>query len=613
MKSALRLIKLVKEYKGSLGLYTIFVILSSIFGIVSVAMVIPFLNVIFDRDADVPSADVGNISNDASDIFDKLLNIIKNIKETDGPENALLYISIGIVILFFLKNLFRYLAIQILTPVRSGIIFRLRKNMFDKINRLQIGFFTEQRKGDLLTRLSSDIGEVEWAILASLSSVIENPIKIVLSIAFLFTISVELSLIMILVLPISGFLIGRVGKTLRKSGYDSQSVVDKIMSLAEEVIGGSKIIRAFNAEAFVAKKYDGLNKEFTRIHMKMLNRKELSSPMGEFLGSLVVALIMYLGGLLILSNLKTGAGGLTPETFIAFILTFSQLISPAKAMANTVYNLQKGMSSLDRIEELLDQEEKILESENPISIKEFNKEIELKNLSFSYDNEKVLSDVNLKINKGETVAIVGPSGAGKSTLSDLIPRFYDVTEGSILIDGLDIRTLSIKELRDLMGIVPQTSILFNDTILNNICFGDENPDIERAKIAAKNAYADVFIDQLENGYETLAGEGGSRLSGGQRQRIAIARALYKNPQILILDEATSALDSESEKMVQWALDKLMQNRTSIVIAHRLSTIRNASKIVVMEAGIVIEQGSHDELMTKNGMYYKMIQMQSFAE
>lgn len=613
MKSAIRLIQLVKDYKGSLGLYTFFVILSSIFGIVSVAMVIPFLNVIFDRESANQNAQISSVSDDASGIFDQLLSLVKNIKESDGPENALLYISIGIVILFFLKNLFRYLAIQILTPVRSGIIFKLRQKMFDKINRLQIGFFTEQRKGDLLTRISSDIGEVEWAILASLAAIIENPIKIVLSIVFLFTISFELSLIMILVLPISGLLIGRVGKTLRKSGYDSQSVVDKIMSLTEEVIGGSKIIRAFNAENYVTKKYGKLNHEFTAIHMKMLNRKELSSPMGEFLGSLVVAAIMYAGGLLILKNLNGTGGGLTPETFIAFILTFSQLISPAKAMANTVYNLQKGMSSLDRIEELINQEERILEVENPSHISGFNSELVLKDVSFSYENEYVLSNIDLSILKGQTIAIVGPSGAGKSTLSDLLPRFYDVTEGAILIDGLDIRKASISSLRSLMGIVPQTSILFNDTILNNICFGDENPNLERAKLAAKNAYADVFIDQLENGYETMAGEGGSRLSGGQRQRIAIARALYKNPEILILDEATSALDSESEKMVQRALDTLMDNRTSIVIAHRLSTIRKANTILVMEAGIIIEKGTHEELMNREGVYYKMVQLQSFVQ
>lgn len=612
MKSAIRILGLVKDYKSSLVFYSISIILSSFFGIVSVAMVIPFLNVIFDREVDNSSSDMASISNDASDIFDKLLNLIREIKIQDGPDTALMYISFGIVILFFLKNVFRYIAIKILTPVRSGIIFKLRQRMFDKINSLQIGFFTEQRKGDLLTRLSSDIGEVEWAILASLSSIIENPIKIILSIAFLFTISFELSLIMVIVLPVSGLLIGRVGKTLRKSGYDSQSVVDKIMSLAEEVIGGSKIIRAFNAEAYVVKKYDSLNHEFTRIHMKMLNRKELSSPMGEFLGSLVVALVMYLGGLLILKTLETGGGGLTPETFIAFILTFSQLISPAKAMANTVYNLQKGMSSLDRIEELLHQEQKIIEVDNPIHKEHFDHSIAFENVCFAYDQVPILSNINFKIQKGETIAIVGPSGAGKSTLSDLIPRFYDIQEGRILIDDVDIKKMSLHSLRALLGIVPQTSILFNDTILNNICFGDENPNMERAVLAAKNAFAEDFILQFEHGYDTMVGEGGSRLSGGQRQRIAIARALYKNPDILILDEATSALDSESEKMVQSALDVLMENRTSIVIAHRLSTIRKANRIFVMEAGVVIEEGNHQELMLKEGIYFKMVQLQNFA-
>lgn len=610
MNAALRILSLVRPYRSSIGVYGLFIILSSAFGVVSVAMVIPFLNVIFDRESG--TSDMKAISSDASDIFDQMLQWVRMVKSTQGPESALLYISLGIIALFFLKNLFRYLAIKVLTPVRSEIIFNLRKRMFDKMNKLSIGFFTEQRKGDLLTRISSDIGEVEWAILASLSSLIENPVKILLSLIFLFTISFELSLIMLLVLPISGFLIGRVGKTLRKSGYDSQAIVDKIMSLTEETIGAGKIVRAFNAEKYVTQKYQGLNRDFTRIHMKMLNRKELSSPMGEFLGSLVVALIMYLGGLLILKGFRSGGDGLTPETFIAFILTFSQLISPAKAMANTVYNLQKGMSSLDRIEELLNQEEKILEDTNPLSLDVFQSEIRFKDVSFTYEQEPVLSDINLSIKKGERIAIVGPSGAGKSTLSDLIPRFYDVSKGSIEIDGTDIRKFSLYSLRDKMGIVPQQSILFNDTIWNNICFGDANPDYERAKEAAVHAYADAFISQLELGYETMAGEGGSRLSGGQRQRIAIARALYKNPDILILDEATSALDSESEVMVQKALEVLMENRTSLVIAHRLSTIRKADKIVVMDAGRIVESGTHEELMALQSVYFKMVQLQNFA-
>ncbi|MGQ3013706.1 MAG: ABC transporter ATP-binding protein [Flavobacteriales bacterium] len=611
MKSALKILQLVKDYKGKLALYCVFIILSSAFGIVSVAMAIPFLNVIFDRETENSSA-IGGVSSNAGDIFDKLIGFIREIKAQEGPQNALIYISIGIILLFFLKNVFRYLAIKVLTPIRSGVIFDLRRKMFEKINRLSVGFFTEQKKGDMLTRLSSDIGEVEWAIMASLSSIIENPVKIILSLAFMFKISPQLSLIMLLVLPVSGVLIGRVGKSLKKGGHSGQSVLDRIMSLADETIGGSKIVRAFTAERFVTQKYITLNKEFTRIHAKMLNRRELSSPMGEFLGSIVVALIMYLGGLLIL-NASSINSGLTPETFIAFILTFSQLISPAKATANTVYNLQKGMASLERIEELLQQPEKIKDEPGAQTECSFEKEIRFNDVTFAYDQEIILHNISFVLEKGKTLALVGASGAGKSTLSDLLPRFYDVSSGSITIDGRDIRSFTTHSLRKKMGIVPQTSILFNDTVLNNICFGDETPDINRAMDAAKHAHAHDFIMQLDNGYETTVGEGGSRLSGGQRQRIAIARALYKDPDILILDEATSALDSESEKAVQEALETLMQNRTSIVIAHRLSTIRRADQIMVMEGGRILEAGTHEQLLAGGGMYKKMVQLQSFGE
>jgi len=575
-------------------------------------MAIPFLNVIFDRETEGNAAAIGGVSSDAGDIFDKLIVFVRSIRTQEGPQTALVYISIGIVLLFFLKNVFRYLAIKVLTPIRSGVIFDLRRRMFEKINRLSVGFFTEQKKGDMLTRLSSDIGEVEWAIMSSLSSIIENPVKIILSVAFMFKISPQLSLIMLVILPVAGVLIGRVGKSLKRSGHSGQALLDRIMSLADETIGGSKVVRAFTAERFVTERFMGLNREFTRIHARMLNRRELSSPMGEFLGSIVVALIMYIGGLLIL-NASSVSSGLTPETFIAFILTFSQLISPAKATANTVYNLQKGMASLERIEELLQQPEKISDMPGASSECRFEKDICFNDVSFAYDQEMILHGVSFRLEKGKTLALVGASGAGKSTLSDLLPRFYDVSSGSVTIDGQDIRSFTTASLRKKMGIVPQTSVLFNDSILHNICFGDDNPDREKAIQAAKHAHAHDFIMQLEQGYDTLAGEGGSRLSGGQRQRIAIARALYKNPDILILDEATSALDSESEKAVQEALETLMQNRTSLVIAHRLSTIRKADLILVMEGGRILEQGNHEQLLAIGGMYKKMVQLQSFGE
>ncbi|MCG9910289.1 MAG: ABC transporter ATP-binding protein/permease [Flavobacteriales bacterium] len=608
MKSLIRILSLVKSYRTRIIGYTVLIVLSSVFSVVSITMAIPFLNIIFDRGEQNQA--IGEYSGDAENLFQKFTLLVQELKAEQGPQTALLYVSLCLVFLFFLKNLTRYLAVKVLTPVRTGVIFNLRKSIYQKINSLSMGFFTEQKKGDVLTRMSSDVSEVEWTIMNSLTTIIKEPLMILVTLVFMILISVKLTLIIFLILPLSGYAIGKIGKSLKKTSHSGQATVSRLMSLAEETLTGARIVRAFNAEGFLHAKFDTLNEEFRAQNKKMVNRRELSSPTGEFLGSIVIAIVMYIGGTLVLGS---GPGSsLNAETFITYILTFSQLISPAKAITTTFYNVQKGMASLERIEELLHKEVDVKEPAVPVVKTDFQYEIKYTDVSFRYEKETVLKSVNLTLPKGKLVALVGQSGSGKSTLADLLPRFYDVENGSITLDGTDIRQMSVKSLRNLLGIVPQQSILFNETVLGNITFGAENPDREKAIEAAKNANAHAFIMELENGYDTNLGEGGNKLSGGQKQRIAIARALYKNPPILILDEATSALDSESEKIVQEALNNLMANRTSLVIAHRLSTVRHADEILVLQRGEIVERGTHSTLIAAGGMYAKLCEMQSFS-
>lgn len=610
MKGILRILSLVKDYKARIIGYTILIVLSSIFSVVSITVAIPFLNIIFDR-GDQNKA-ITEYSGEANGIFEKLIVYVQQLKMLKGEEIALLYVSLAVVFLFFLKNLTRYFALNVLTPVRTGVIFSLRERIYNKMNALSMEFFTEQKKGDVLTRMSSDVAEVEWTIMNSLTSLIREPLIILVTLVFMLMISVKLTLIIFLVLPVSGIIIGRIGKSLKKTSHAGQSTVDRLMSLAEETLTGARIVRAFNAEKYLFRKFDSLNHEFARQNRKMVNRRELSSPMSEFLGSIVVAVVMYIGGRLVLMSVG-GGGNLNAETFITYILTFSQLISPAKAITTTFYNVQKGLASLERIEELLDREISVTDRPGAIEKTDFTDRVTYENVTFRYGTgkEKVLHNVSLEIPKGKLVALVGQSGSGKSTLADLLPRFYDVESGAIRIDGTDIRDIRQHSLRGLLGIVPQQSILFNETVLGNITFGSETVDRERAIEAAKSAHAHGFITELENGYDTNLGEGGNRLSGGQKQRIAIARALYKNPPVLIFDEATSALDSESERAVQAALRALMENRTSLVIAHRLSTVRHADEIIVMSKGEIVERGTHDVLMAKSGVYARLCEMQSF--
>lgn len=609
MKGMLRILRLVKSYKTRIAGYTLLVIFSSVFSVVSITMAIPFLNIIFDRSE--ANQSLSEYSGDAGNLLARFMHLIQEVKTQQGAETALLYVSLMLVFLFFLKNLTRYFAVNVLTPVRTGVIYTLRERIYTKINSLSMEFFTEQKKGDILTRMSSDVAEVEWTIINSLTTMIKEPLMILVTLVFMLLISPKLTLIIFIILPISGYLIGKIGKSLKKTSHEGQDTVSRIMSLAEETLTGARIVRAFNAEQFLARKFKALNEAFRAQNKKMVNRRELSSPTGEFLGSIVIAIVMYIGGRLVLESTGT-ASALNAETFITYILTFSQLIAPSKAITNAFYNVQKGLASLERIEELLHRNESVKSSENPVSKTDFEKEICYKNVSFRYEKETVIDDISFTIPKGKLVALVGQSGSGKSTLADLLPRFYDVESGSITLDGLDIRQMELKSLRSLLGIVPQQSILFNETVTGNITFGADTVDLERVIEAAKNANAHDFIMQLENGYDTNLGEGGNKLSGGQKQRIAIARALYKNPPLLILDEATSALDSESEKVVQEALNTLMANRTSLVIAHRLSTVRHADEILVLNRGKIVERGAHTDLLALGGVYAKLCDMQSFA-
>lgn len=610
MKDVLRILSLVKDYKGRLIAYTILTVLSSVFGVVTITMAIPFLNIIFKQgETDVKVSDYEQ----AQGVFNLLGDFVKHIRDTEGPKAALLYVSVTLIVLFFLKNITRYFALNVLTPMRTGVIYTMREKIYQKINRLSMSFFTEQRKGDILTRMSSDVSEVEWTIMNSITSLIREPLTILVTLAFMLYISLELTLIIFLVLPLSGVIIGRIGKSLKKVSHIGQNTVDRLMSLAEETLTGARIVRAFNAEDFLAEKFHHINDEFRIQNKKMVNRRELSSPISEFLGSIVVAIVMYLGGILVVEAMGFN-GNLTPDSFISYILSFALLISPAKAITTTFYNIKKGMASLERIEDLLNKEITITNKPNAIEKTVFTDKVVYNHITFRYGShlDKVLHNVSIEIPKGKLVALVGQSGSGKSTLADLLPRFYDVEEGGVSIDGVDVRDIDLKSLRSMIGNVPQQSILFNETVLSNITFGADVVDRERAIEAAKNANAHEFITQLEHGYDTNLGEGGNKLSGGQKQRIAIARALYKNPQILILDEATSALDSESERAVQDALNKLMENRTSLVIAHRLSTVRHADEIVVMHKGEVVERGTHDKLFALGGIYARLCEMQSFA-
>jgi len=530
------------------------------------------------------------------------------------PERGKLYalsaICIIVIVLFFLKNLFRYLAMYFLAPVRNGVVKDIRNELLDKTLKLPLSFYSEERKGDIMSRMTTDLNEIEWSIMSTLEVVFRDPLSIIIFLITMVIISPQLTLFVFVLLPITGLFIGRVGKSLRRTSASGKEKMGFLLSMIEETLSGLRIIKGFTAENVVQKKFMNMNDEYTKVQIRMYRKTDLSSPMSEFLGALVLVVVMYFGGKLVLAPETS----LSAAEFITFIAIFSQLIPPAKSFTTAFYNIQKGMASADRIYKILDADEVIFEKANAIPVKDFKKEIEYKNLSFAYrkgDYGWVLKDINLKIPKGKTIALVGQSGSGKTTLADMLPRFYEASQGALLIDGEDLRNMRLNDLRSLMGIVTQESILFNDTVLNNIAFGMENISEADVINAAKVANAHEFIIQMPQGYQTNIGDRGGKLSGGQRQRLSIARAVLKNPPILILDEATSALDTESERLVQEALQNLMKNRTSIIIAHRLSTIQHADEIIVLHKGEIIERGTHNELLEKKNAYKRLYDLQAF--
>lgn len=600
-----RVLAYVKPYWGSVTMNIVFVVLSTIFSLFSFSMIVPFLNLLFNPDNLITVKPEFSLSSDA--LLETMNYYISAIIIAKGQKMALLFICAMLVFAFFLRNLTTYMASYYMASVRVNSIKDMRAAVYNKILVLPLSFYSRQKKGDIMARITTDLQEIEVSIMNYLDVFIKSPITIIAYFAYMLGVSWELTLFVLCVLPIGGIVIGKIGKSLKKDSKEGQTRLANIIANIEETISGLRIIKAFNAIDYTNEKFEEQNEGYSKLLKSVHRKRDLSSPMSELLSAVVISIVLWFGSTLILS----GSASITAANFIAYIIVFSQIIPPAKSFSHGFYNLQKGMASAERVFEILDADEVIFEKDNAKHIAEFKDSIKYNNVVFRYGKDDVLKNINLNIEKGKMIALVGESGGGKSTMVDLLPRFYDVCEGSITIDRTDIRDYKINDLRALMGIVSQESILFNDTVHNNIAFGMKNATREDVIEAAKVANAHDFIMQLENGYDTYIGDRGMNLSGGQRQRLSIARAVLKNPPILILDEATSSLDTESEKLVQDALSKIMSNRTSVVIAHRLSTIQNADDIVVLAKGHIVEQGKHDELIAKNGVYKRLTDLQSF--
>ena len=608
MKSFMRILAYARPYMGYALLNAISNFLLIFFSLASVGVLVPALDLLFGQSERIYEPVAFGWNKEA--ISDYASYHITVWVEQYSELTALAYICIISGIMFFFKNLFTYLSLYFLAPLRNGVIHDLRCAVHRRCLELPIYYFTEKRKGDVLARMSADMTEIEWTLLTSLEMVVRQPLMIIGSVVILIMMSAKLTLFVVLVLPISILIISLVGKSLKRSSDKAQSQFGYILSLMEETLTGLRIIKAFNAEDRNAEKFAESSSEFRRTKNKVLRKKDLASPMSETLGVAVILLVLWYGGKQVLVDKELTGGAL-----IAFIVFFYQIFPAIKSFTNAIYNIQKGNSSAERVLEIMDADNPIKEKKDAKIIAGFKESINFKNVSFWYDEaqEPVLKNINLEIKKGKTIALVGPSGSGKTTISNLLPRFFDVSKGEIYIDGIDVRDLKIKNLRGMMGIVTQESVLFNDTIANNIALGKPNASPEEIEQAARIANAHEFIIDQPQQYNTNIGEGGSKLSGGQRQRISIARALLEDPPILILDEATSALDTESERLVQDALNHLMQNRTSLIIAHRLSTIQHADEIIVLEKGQIVERGTHDQLIAAAGVYNKLVNLQSFAD
>lgn len=615
MKDFLRILRrFVPPYKKYLVGNIVFNILSAILNLFSFALIIPILQILFKINQDTYNYtpivwDWNNwekLKEIPGLLKDNFFWFVSDLIERQGGSFTLIILGLFLVVMTFVKVATMYLAFYEMIPIRTGVVRDIRNQINKKITELPLGFFSEERKGDILARISGDVNEIEASVMSSLDMLFKNPILIVIYLVGMIVISWQLTLFVFILLPLAGYIMGQVGKKLKKKSLEAQQQWGALMSQIEETLGGLRIIKAFNAEAKIRNRFEQTNEMFRQTITRVYRRQQMAHPMSEFLGTATIAIVLWYGGSLILSNHST----IDAPTFIYYLVIFYSIINPAKDLSKAAYAIQKGLASMTRIDKILMAETDIKDPVSPKSVA-FGKSICYNHVWFRYQNEWILKDIELEIPKGKTIALVGQSGSGKSTMVDLLPRFYDVTKGSITIDGIDIRDVTLTDLRGLMGNVNQEAILFNDTFFNNIAFGVENATREQVEEAAKIANAHEFIMASEQGYDTNVGDRGGKLSGGQRQRISIARAILKNPPILILDEATSALDTESEHLVQEALENLMRNRTTIVIAHRLSTIRNADEICVMHEGKIVERGTHDELLQLDGYYKRLSAMQSF--
>lgn len=603
-----KILKYAKPYTKFAWLNVLFNILYAIFNVLSVLSFIPVLGILFGEEKKVyekPVYDgIGNLFKYAQG---SLNYNITEMMESGGIDKALLFICVLSFSLFFFKNLFRYLASYVLAYLRNGVVKDLRDHLYHKIIELPLAYFSGKKKGDIIARMTSDVQEVENSFLTSLETIVREPLTIVLTLVSMFAISAKLTLFVFILLPVSGFIISAISKKLKATSLLAQQETGNFLSFIEETLTGLRVIKGFNAEDKIEQKFNDSTSKFKNLMTSVIQRKTLASPMSEFLGSATIIAILWYGGRLVLGENSE----MEPQEFFGYIGLFYLVLNPAKAISTAFYNIQKGNASAERIIAILEAKNTIVDKPNALKKLTFDTNISFENISFKYKDEYVLKDFSLIVPKGQTVALVGQSGSGKSTLANLITRFYDVNKGIIKIDGIDIKDITQKSLRGLMGIVAQESILFNDTVKNNISLGVQSATIEEVTEAASIANAHEFIKDLPNQYENNIGDSGNTLSGGQKQRLSIARAVLKNPPIMVLDEATSALDTESEQLVQKALEKMMENRTSLVIAHRLSTIQKADLIVVLKKGKIVEQGKHSELLTKKGEYFKLVTMQSF--